>query len=174
MRIMQLITDYIRKSILTTHGDLVVRGATIPERLAAVAVGQVLKSAGVGAKPAWGGPSIGDMNMAAGSYGVSVGGDIVTTGLGFLPKLLFFLSHDLTSANMNFCFGIDNNVNMCEVFQHTSGSDFFHNVTASITIKRDVSNHIIGSVTALGGDGFTVSYILTGTCGVSVTWFAIG
>lgn len=54
MNIMQSITDYIMKSILTTHGDLVIRGAGVPERLAAVAVGQILRSAGVGAKPAWG------------------------------------------------------------------------------------------------------------------------
>lgn len=58
MRIMQSITDYIMKSILTTHGDMVLRGAAIPERLAGVAVGQVLKSGGVGAKPAWGLPSV--------------------------------------------------------------------------------------------------------------------
>lgn len=39
--------------LLTVEGDLVVRGATIPERLAAVAAGHVLKSAGIGAKPIW-------------------------------------------------------------------------------------------------------------------------
>jgi len=52
--IKQIITDYIMKSILTAQGDLVVRGAAVPEALADVAVGQVLKSGGVGEIPAWG------------------------------------------------------------------------------------------------------------------------
>lgn len=54
MRIMQTITDYIMRSILTTRGDMIVRGLSVPEKLVAVALGQVLKSGGVGAKPAWG------------------------------------------------------------------------------------------------------------------------
>ncbi|GAI37562.1 unnamed protein product, partial [marine sediment metagenome] len=56
MQIKQWITDYIRRTLLTTQGDMVVKGATAVERLVAVAVGQVLKSEGVGALPAWGVP----------------------------------------------------------------------------------------------------------------------
>jgi len=69
MRIMQIITDYIAKSLLTTQGDMLVRGASIPERLVAVALGQVLKSDGVGKEPEWAVDrktvDIGDWNMDA-------------------------------------------------------------------------------------------------------------
>lgn len=51
MRITAPVTDYIRESVLTTQGDLVVRGAALVERLAAAATGKVLTAQGVGAKP---------------------------------------------------------------------------------------------------------------------------
>ena len=88
MKIMQIITDYITQSLLTTQGDMVVRGAAIPERLAAVAEGQVLKSAGVGAKPAWGVPRLGDMNFTSGVISSSNSVDFPTSGLK-----IFFIYH---------------------------------------------------------------------------------
>lgn len=53
MRLMQVISDYIRRSILTTQGDLVVRGAALPQRLAAGAAGTYLRGQGAGVIPAW-------------------------------------------------------------------------------------------------------------------------
>lgn len=53
MKIIQVVTDYIMKSILTTQGDMVVRGAALPERLAGGLVGTVLTGKGAGVKPAW-------------------------------------------------------------------------------------------------------------------------
>lgn len=53
MKITQIITDYIMKSILTTKGDMVVRGDSVPEALTAVVVGKILKSNGVGGLPYW-------------------------------------------------------------------------------------------------------------------------
>jgi len=107
MDIKQIITDYIMKSILTTHGDMVLRGASIPERLVAVALGQVLKSGGVGAKPAWGVPSIGDMNMTFGTYTRNAAGDEVISGLGYIPKLVVFLAGDQDTSNASNSIGID-------------------------------------------------------------------
>jgi len=57
MRLVQVISDYIRRSILTTQGDLVVRGAALPERLAAGAAGTYLMGQGVGVIPAYVAPS---------------------------------------------------------------------------------------------------------------------
>lgn len=53
MEIVQVVTDYIRRSLLTATGDMVVRGATIPERLTAGAVGTYLKGKGAGVLPAY-------------------------------------------------------------------------------------------------------------------------
>ena len=46
MRIHQVISDYIKKSILTTQGDFLQRGAANPERLALGAAGEMLISNG--------------------------------------------------------------------------------------------------------------------------------
>lgn len=53
MRINQILTDYIAASVLTTQGDLVVRGAALPERLAAGIDGKVLTAQGAGAALAY-------------------------------------------------------------------------------------------------------------------------
>jgi len=58
MRIVQVISDYIRRSILTTQGDLVVRGAAVPERLAAGAAGTLLTGQGAGAIPSYVAPTV--------------------------------------------------------------------------------------------------------------------
>lgn len=53
MRLSQVISDYIRRSILTTKGDLVVRGDAQPERLAAGAANTFLMGQGAGSLPAY-------------------------------------------------------------------------------------------------------------------------
>lgn len=45
--------DALQKSILTTQGDLIVQGATIPQRFAPDTVGKVLTSGGAGELPTW-------------------------------------------------------------------------------------------------------------------------
>ena len=68
MRITAPVTDYIRQSILTTKGDLVVRGVAIPERLVADVAGTVLASIGPGFKPAY--ASLFDLTIAQGDLWV--------------------------------------------------------------------------------------------------------
>lgn len=53
MRLVQVISDYIRRSLLTTQGDLVVRGATGPVRLQAGTAGYFLRSQGPGSDLIW-------------------------------------------------------------------------------------------------------------------------
>ena len=53
MKLVQVVSDYIRRSLLTTRGDIVVRGAAQPERLAAGALNYVLISHGAGLQLTW-------------------------------------------------------------------------------------------------------------------------
>jgi len=171
---MQTITDYIMKSILTTQGDLVVRGAAIPERLAAVALGQVFKSGGVGAKPAWGVPSLQYVSKAVFDFTRNSSGAEVVSGLGFTPRLILLLACDATSSNQNWSIGIDDNtVQTCVVFCN-NGTDIFRDASKSVYIQRSVANLINGTVTALGADGFTMTFSLTGACVADVTGMALG
>ena len=58
MQIRPTISDYIRRSLLTTQGDLVVRGAAVPERLVAGADGKILTAQGAGVAPIWEAPRL--------------------------------------------------------------------------------------------------------------------
>lgn len=174
MRIMQVVTDYIRRSILTTQGDFVVRGAAQPERLAAVAIGQVLKSAGVGATPAYGVPSFGDIPLHLGSLARNAGGDQVTTGLGFSPKLIIFFATDGLTTEHNFSWGFDDGTthNVIYFYDDKTGND--QNLSASILIRQAAGQSLAGFVSAIGGDGFTITWTLVGARSVKVIYLAIG
>lgn len=164
----------IIESLLTTEGDIVTRGAAAAERLAAVAVGQVFKSAGTTTKPAWGVPSIGDMNISSGTLSRSTAGAGAVSGLGFAPKLVFFLCTDNTSTNGNISIGIDNGTHRIMVAMTADGSGSNGSVSESIRIQRGTANYLHGYITTMGADGFTVTYTLTGACAIEVYWFAIG
>lgn len=174
MHIMQSITDYILKSILTTHGDLVVRGASIPERLAAVAVGQVFKSGGVGASPAWGVPSIGNMNMKIVTGFRDTAGAEVITGVGFQPSAFIFFGYDEEPTRYGRSFGFDLITSrMVMVTNSDTGYDNYTN-THSVYSYDDGSNYIAGVVSAVGADGFTITWTETGTAGCRYVCLAIG
>ncbi|MBA7707217.1 hypothetical protein ES703_116086 [subsurface metagenome] len=174
MKIMQIITDYITQSLLTTQGDMVVRGAAIPKRLAAVAEGQVLKSAGVGAKPAWGVPRLGDMNFTSGVITRSTSGDTVVSGLGFQPAFVIFLAIDDNAADINFSIGIDYLSARIAIRLGINVADIHHYTDRSIEVYRTPLHNITGLISAIGGDGFTATFTLTGVCGAAIPWFTIG
>jgi len=174
MDIKQIITDYIRRSILTAEGDLVVRGASVPEALADVAVGQVLKSGGVGAKPAWGVPSISEIGLHIDAMTVSITDSVEETGFGFTPKLIIFAGVDSVAANNNHCFGIDLLTTQFHFNQGYNGAQCNSGVINSIEIIRDAGNHIKGSVSSFDVDGMHVDFVLVGACTVTVRYLAIG
>lgn len=174
MDIKQIITDYIRRSLLTTLGDMVVRGAALPERLVAVAVGQVLKSGGVGALPAWGKPSISDCQWDIRSFALASSGDVVIADMTFTPKLFILLARDNTPANLNQSWGFDDATNHQCI--RTQDNNTLQGIITdhSYSIRRDVNNYISGEVTAVAGNGFTVTSTEVGTCAIDVIVLAIG
>jgi len=174
MRIVQVVTDYIMKSIMTTHGDLVVRGAAIPERLAAVALGQVLKSAGVGAKPAWGRPSIGNMNVASGTFTRNSAGDEVIN-IGFSAKLCFFMAYDDTAANINMSWGFDDGdtIHRCMGLAE-DGAARISSTVNPIYVKRSAGNLLVGVISAIVSPNLTITFTLTGAVTLNVIYLALG
>lgn len=92
MRLTQVIADYIRRSILTTKGDFVVRGDSLPERLASGLLKTFLAGRGVGEIPAWEGHKLSDHRMAVGEFNRTASGNEVISGLVFRPALVFFFA----------------------------------------------------------------------------------
>lgn len=72
----KFIAGFIRNLLLTTPGDIIVRGATVPERFAAGAVGTIIKGQGAGVVPAWG--QVG---------GVTTQGDLIVRGAAVPERL---------------------------------------------------------------------------------------
>jgi len=174
MKIRQIITDYIRRSLLTTQGDMIVRGAALPARLVAVAVGQVLKSAGVGALPAWGVPSMQYVPMKTGFLQRSSSGDEVVTGVGFKPYLILFFVCDNDLNQINLSWGFDLIATQNAIYTYEDGTKTARRSAQSIYIYRDASNNIGGQVSATDTDGFTITWALVGTCAADVIYLAIG
>lgn len=174
MHIMQVITDYIRRSLLTTQGDLIVRGASLPERLAAVAVGQVFKSAGVGATPAWGVPSLEYLPKDTGRYSQAIAGDEVVSGLGFTPALLFLFGRDIDGGSLNWCVGFNTLSESLCLAKYENDTLLTINNLYGVYIRRDVDNYMGGNVSAFSGDGFTITHTLVGACNIEVGWIALG
>lgn len=174
MKIMQTITDYIRRSILTTQGDLLVRGAAVAERLVAAAGGQVLKSGGVGALPGWEAPHLSENGFEMGTITRSTNGAEVITGVGFQPSLVIFLFRDNAPTNVNIGIGFDYLTKRICSYLGADGTEVQTSAVFSIMVLRGAGNYMTAVVSALGGDGFTVTYSLTGTCQTVTNWFAIG
>ena len=175
MDIKQIITDYIRRSILTTLGGMVVRGATVPEELAAVALGQVLKSGGVGALPAWDVPKLSENRITMGVFTRIAAGNEVITTCPCIPSLVIFLACDATSINVNFSIGFDTLADRMCLYVYNGVTEVSNYQTMSINLDQAGACEIYGKIIALAANGFTVEFWeTTGACTVRVLWLAIG
>jgi len=95
MRIMQIITDYIAKSLLTTRGDMLIRGVSIPERLASTFSNGWLRCNGAAQEPNWsrdlgGATTHGDLIIRGADVcerlaAVAVGQVLKSAGIGAIP-----------------------------------------------------------------------------------------
>lgn len=172
MRLVQVISDFIRRSVLTTQGDLVVRGATRPERLAAGILNRVLTAQGAGAIPVWQVAGGGGGAMEMGNFSRSTAGSTVVTGCGFRPAWVAFFAVTPVANEKNFSVGFDYLTKaMClrnfDGVSHISAHD-----DRSVTIRRISNNYIMGHITAFSGDGFTITFTKLGTATANVYWFA--
>lgn len=165
--------DYIR-SILTTKGDLVVRGGTVPEALAAVVVGQVLKSAGENTIPAYGVPNLSENGIATGNYTTSGAGDEVVSGLEFQPSIVMILAADITPSNKNWSVGIDWLTARACLYHYDSDVAAFVQNSYSYYIRRAAAEYTRGLISAITSDGFTITTTVDGAVQGEVMWVAIG
>lgn len=140
MQITAPVTDYIPASLLTALGDIVIRGAANPERLASVD---------------WRG-----VHIALGTR--STAGVQVITGVGFRPSIIILISTSQSDIKKNFSIGFDNGtVHMC-MYRHDN--DTLQNIKSDVSmyVREDISNILSGTVTDLSADGFSITFVLVG------------
>lgn len=174
MRVNQVIIDFIRESLLTTEGDIIIRGAAAAKRLASVSGGQVLRAGGVGSQPAWAFDSLFFHGIRMGSYTRNSAGDEVVSGLAGTPSLILFLATCSTITNAAFCVGFDDGTShVCGGISDDGGA-VVSVATHSSMIKESGGNYIQGVVSAITPTDFTVTHIISGTASMDVHWLAIG
>lgn len=173
MRLVQVITDYIRRSILTIKGDLVVRGDSQPERLASGLLKTFLAGQGLAEIPAWEGHKLSDHGMATGTFTRDTPGDEVISGLGFRPSLVFFFTRCDVPTDRNWSVGVDSGIFRVCLFSYNTGTRISISLNYSVFIQKLAGNYLEGQITNIGETGFTFTFIGAGSSCAVVVWLAI-
>ena len=128
--------------------------------IAAVAVGNYLKSAGVAALPAWGKMSLSDTGVKIVQHARTTSGNQVVTGIGFKPSLIILLRADGESWSI----GFDNGTSHMCIYFDTFLNIYRTDLSQSI-YNGGGTDYIEAKVSALSSDGFTLAYWETGYTG---------
>ena len=174
MRLMQVITDYIARSILTTIGDMVVRGIAQPERLAAGALNEILIGQGAGVIPAWGALPFSITQFAIGSETINSSTTTTISGVGFTPVAILFYAVDSSSGYHMSSYGVDLIGSCFCKYQKGDGTGMHSSDVYSWWSYLNSSNHIRGYATNAGSDGFDIISLETGTRSADIHYLCIG
>jgi len=160
-------------NVFTTVGDLIAKTNGRPGRLAAGALDTYFKGQGAGVLPIYEKLALRDTGVHIGNDTRNAAGDQVITGVGFQPSVVIFIAADTPSPQLNWSTGFDNaTTHPClYVFGAATAADI--SFTHSITIRRDASNELKGLISAVGGDGFTITWTLVGTCNAEYVYLAL-
>ena len=112
-------------------------------------------------------------STAGGSGTRSTAGEVTVTGLGFEPKFVLLFAADATPGNMNGSVGIDDASNPMHIRYDDTGVRITTGSSDSLYVRRDSSNYLRASISAMSADGFVIDFDLTGAVSLTYTWFAI-
>lgn len=119
--------------------------------IAAVAVGQYLKSAGVATKPAWGKLALSDTGIKIGTFTITDTSNTIT-GVGFQPSVVILLSVNQNGNAISI--GSDNvTAQGCIYYESSTWA-----ISTGYSIITGFSN---GSISAFSSDGFSTSQTYT-------------
>ena len=100
-------------------------------------------------------------------------GDQVINGVGFQPKFIVFLAYGTGGVERSVSLGFDDGTVHHAIVGVGDSVDMVMDTDHSIFIRKDAENWICGYVSALGADGFTITWALTGTLAAYVTYSAM-
>ena len=153
--------------ILTTKGDLPIRGTTDAERLVAGALDTYFKGQGAGALPIYEKLTLRDTGIKIDSLDRSVAGNQVITGVGFKPSIIFITGGGWDYVGPEITIGFDDSVTHLCMYKNYLGNSFIRHTSYSVYLQTDATNILAGAVSALSTDGFTITWTLTGAARVS-------
>jgi len=173
MQLIAPVTDYIPASILTTLGDIPVRGAVLPERLAGAIADLYLKSQGVGALPIYEALHLENTGVYIEEGSRNTAGAETFNGVGFQPSAIIFLAVDDTGGNLNWSVGFSTPASDHCIAMRANGTIVSQYNIYCIMINRDGANLISGTVVAWNADGFNISWAENGACVVDYTFLCL-
>jgi len=148
------------QSVLTAAGDLLyASAANTLARLAKGSADQKLFMNAGGTAPAWGsGLKIGYV-----SHDTSTTGAVATTGVGFSPAIMLLFTQ-IGAATGEMSIGLDNGTNhYCISDDHNNNANCYtSNLTKSIYLDEGGGVYATGYVSAMGSDGFTITWAKAG------------
>lgn len=178
------VTDYIPASVLTTQGDILRRGITVPERLEKGGVIAQLVSTPTGGTPVWNslealvskyykGGGVGAIasfqDVALRDTGIEIGqssrgtsGDEVISGLSFEPSIAFFLAVDGAGTVINWSSGFDDGTTHHSIVLEQNGGRLTLQNSHSIYIFLDNDNWIRGLISAKDSTSVTITWTILG------------
>ena len=156
------------QNVFTTQGDLLIQGASIEERLAGGLLDTVLKGQGAGVKPIFE-----KLVFKIGNDIRSTSGDQVITGVGFQPSVVIFIGSSASTGLVNWSIGFDDGTIAKCMLVGEDGSFIIQESDRSISLRKLVINQIKGYISSKSGDGFTITWFLTGTATVKYIYLCL-
>ena len=153
---------------MSTQGDLAVRGAAAPERLAAGLLDTYLKGQGAAVLPIFEKLALRDTGIKI-VHSVRTGaGDQIISGVGFQPSAVIFLTGDNVAANVNLSWGFDILSLQGCFYLHSNGAEQLWSNLYSLYLYQDGIQFIRGSISTFNSDGFVITWDSIGTPEIKV------
>ena len=115
----------------------------------------------------------GIQNVALGWSTRNASGNQVISGLGFTPKIVFFLAYATGGTHQIMSIGVDDGTIAHCVLLSGHEVDAAHSGIDSILVWLDDSNNIAGSITSMDADGFTIGWVLAGAVTATFVYLAM-
>lgn len=195
MQLTAPVTDYIRASMLTTDGDMVVRRAGYPDRLGQnptptflrcnsgasypnwnvvrAVLGQYYKGGGSNTWPLFEALALSDTGIHIASNTRNAGGNQDIAGVGFEPSVVIFVACDNIAGNMNWSIGFSNVGSDQSIRAALAGTEMLWDSDYSIRIQRDGANEIYGQISTMLADGFRITWTLRAVCEVRFIYLCL-
>lgn len=119
-------------------------------------------------------------SVAGGGLAVKIGfairntsGAQVISGVGFQPSVVLFFALDTVTGDHNRSWGFDDGSSHMSIRLEQDGTVHDMNTGVSVYVKLDSGNYIYSWITALGGDGFTITWTVVGNRGCKFVYLAL-
>jgi hypothetical protein len=147
-------------SLLTTHGDIMFRGAAKMARLAPGVSGQFLKTQGAGADPVWATPATGFSSKSKyhSRNFATAAGDVSYTGYGFQPTALRCFATYYYGGNLAMSGGSSDSAKGAACNYSRGNGYVAGGLPFFISIYAAAANYQWATIKSYDSDGFTLTW----------------